>query len=334
MVQGTVCSIWLSSTLMLILLILCTISVMVTPTESSSDFTPLVRPRPENHSSNGNESSISDADVQKRIQEVFNRKGYSNPDPSPNDSQEAQPEVVAVRIASQPTRRRKRPLWKIDENFDPRKSYVIKHPNGTITYVPPKDLDISGTVATGTTTTPSSTVTNVLIDKMSEASVPITNKTECTPEYPICNDVTDYPNELINQIMDRQKGRYAEVFGNDVVVKNGDKLAQRFYNVDEEGNPYKYICDSEETVHYPRNGFNMDKKSVRIVNTKEYMQGVRVETCRNTHKPCEKLKPMFNKTECKQFFHYRTLLAIHPETSEPYKEKIILPSCCKCVILK
>lgn len=80
--------------------------------------------------------------------------------------------------------------------------------------------------------------------------------------------------------MDRQKNRYAEVFGNDVVVENGDKLAQRFDNVDEEGKPYENICDSDETVHYPRSGFNMDKKSVLIVNTKEYMQGVRVETCR------------------------------------------------------
>lgn len=100
LIQGAVYSIWLSLSyrLMLILLIICTISVMVTPAESASEYTPLVRPRQENHSSNGNESTISDADVQKRIQEVFNRKGYSNPDPSPNDSQEAQPEVVAARI--------------------------------------------------------------------------------------------------------------------------------------------------------------------------------------------------------------------------------------------
>ncbi|XP_065087131.1 uncharacterized protein spz isoform X2 [Ochlerotatus camptorhynchus] len=342
MVQGTVCSIWLSSTLMLILLILCTISVMVTPTESSSDFTPLVRPRPENHSSNGNESSISDADVQKRIQEVFNRKGYSNPDPSPNDSQEAQPEVVAVRIASQPTRRRKRPLWKIDENFDPRKSYVIKHPNGTITYVPPKDLDISGTVATGTTTTPSSTVTNVLIDKMSEASSrfvfpndlePRIDKTECTPEFPVCSNVFDYPHELINDIVGRQKDRYAEVFGNDVVVESGDKLVQRFDNVDEDGNAFEYICDSEERLIHPKSGFTTDNTSVMIINTKDYMQGVRIETCRRRGEPCEKLSPLFARTECKQVYHYRTLLAIDPKTNQPYKEKFKLPSCCKCVIV-
>lgn len=67
------------------------------PTESSSAV-PLIRQRTDSNASNGNESSISDADVQKRIQEVFNRKGYSNPDPSPNDSLEAQPDKVAVRI--------------------------------------------------------------------------------------------------------------------------------------------------------------------------------------------------------------------------------------------
>lgn len=76
-----------------------------------------------------------------------------------------------------PARRRKRPLWKIDENFDPRKSYVIKHPNGTITYVPPKDVDLSGTVSTtGTTATPSQGNPNELVDKMSEASTSDSDK--------------------------------------------------------------------------------------------------------------------------------------------------------------
>lgn len=327
---------------MLILLIICTISVMVKPTECASDYTPLVRPRQENHSSNGNESSISDADVQKRIQEVFNRKGYSNPDPSPNDSQEAQPEVVAVRIDSQPTRRRKRPLWKIDEKFDPTKSYVIKHPNGTITYVPPRDIDISGTVATGTTTTPNS---NELIDKMSEAStsdtvnsrssrggyiIPRIDKTECTPELPVCNNVSDYPHELINDIVGRQKDRYAEVFGNDVVVESGDKLVQRFDN--EDGNAFEYICDSEERLIHPRSGFTTDNKSVMIINTKDYMQGVRIETCRSRGQPCDKINALFSRTECKQVYHYRTLLAIDAKTNQPYKEQFRLPSCCKCVI--
>ncbi|XP_065087135.1 protein spaetzle isoform X6 [Ochlerotatus camptorhynchus] len=225
MVQGTVCSIWLSSTLMLILLILCTISVMVTPTESSSDFTPLVRPRPENHSSNGSR------------------------------------------------------------------------------FVFPNDLE------------------------------PRIDKTECTPEFPVCSNVFDYPHELINDIVGRQKDRYAEVFGNDVVVESGDKLVQRFDNVDEDGNAFEYICDSEERLIHPKSGFTTDNTSVMIINTKDYMQGVRIETCRRRGEPCEKLSPLFARTECKQVYHYRTLLAIDPKTNQPYKEKFKLPSCCKCVIV-
>lgn len=160
------------------------------------------------------------------------------------------------------------------------------------------------------------------------------NKTKCTPEYPICSNVVDYPHELINEIMDRLKDRYAEVFGNDEVVENGDKVAQRFDNVDENGNPYQYICDSEVMVHYPHSGFNMNKTSVTIVNTKRYRQGVRVETCGNTHKSCEKLSPLFKRTECRQVYHYRTLLTIDLNTNQPKMEKILLPSCCKCVILQ
>lgn len=341
MAIGDSCNIWLSYGLVLVLLICCTITVMITPTESSSAV-PLIRQRSESNATNGNESPISDADVQKRIQEVFNRKGYSNPDPSPNDSLEAPPEEVAVRIDSAPSRRRKRPLWKIDENFDPRKSYVIKHPNGTITYVPPKDIDLSGTVGTGTPAPPANSNATELVDKMSEASSrfvfpsdlePRIDKTECTPDYPVCNNVIDYPHELINDIVGRQKDRFAEVFGNDVVVENGDKLVQRFDNVDENGNSFEFICESEERLIHPKSGFNTDNKSIMIVNTKDYMQGVRIETCRSRGQPCEKLSPLFGKTECRQIYHYRTLLAIDPKTNQPYKEKFKLPSCCKCVIV-
>ncbi|EAT34304.1 AAEL013434-PA [Aedes aegypti] len=320
------------------------------PTESSSAI-PLIRQRTDANTTNGNESSLSDADVQKRIQEVFNRKGYSNPDPSPNDSLEAQPEEVAVRIDSAaPTRRRKRPLWKLDEKFDPRKSYVIKHPNGTITYVPPKDIDLSGTVDTGTTTAPANSNANELIDKMSEASTsdrdklrssrfvfpsdlePRIDRTECTPDYPVCTNVIDYPHDLINDIVGRQKERFAEVFGNDIVLNDGDKLVQRF-DVDENGNSFEFICESRERLIHPRSGFNTDNRTIMIINTKEYMQGVRIETCSSQGQPCVKLNPLFGKTECRQLYHYRTLLAIDPQTNQPYKEKFKLPSCCKCVII-
>ncbi|XP_019555363.1 uncharacterized protein LOC109424643 isoform X2 [Aedes albopictus] len=350
MAQQISCTIWLPYGLVLILMIFCSVTVLITPTESSSAV-PLIRQRTDSNASNGNESSISDADVQKRIQEVFNRKGYSNPDPSPNDSLEAQPDKVAVRIDGAPARRRKRPLWKIDENFDPRKSYVIKHPNGTITYVPPKDVDLSGTVSTtGTTATPAQGNPNELVDKMSEASTsdsdklrssrfvfpsdlePRIDRTECTPDYPVCSNVIDYPQELINEIVGRQKDRYAEVFGNDIVLTDGDKLVQRF-DVDENGNSFEFICESRERLIHPRSGFNADNKSIMIVNTNDYMQGVRIETCSTQGQPCEKLNPLFGKTECRQLFHYRTLLAIDPKTNQPYKEKFKLPSCCKCVII-
>ncbi|XP_062540377.1 uncharacterized protein LOC134208405 isoform X2 [Armigeres subalbatus] len=341
MAKHTSCSIWLFYRLVLMPLILCSITVMIKPTESSSAV-PLIRQRADYNASNGNESLISDADVQKRIQEVFNRKGYSNPDPSPNDSLEAQPEEVAVRIDSASPRRRKRPLWKIDDNFDPRKSYVIKHPNGTITYVPPKDIDLSGTVATRSTAAPPNSNANELVDKMSEASSrfvfpsdlePRIDKRECTPEYPICVNMDDYPHELINDIVDRQKERFAEVFGNDVVVENGDKLVQRFDSVDDSRNAFRYICPSEERLIHPKSGFDKDEKRVMIINTQNYMQGVRIETCLSGGKPCENLNALFSKTECRQVYHYRTLLAIDPITNQPYKEKFKLPSCCKCVIM-
>lgn len=227
MAQQISCSIWLPYGLVLILMIFCSVTVLITPTESSLAV-PLIRQRTDSNASNGNESSISDADVQKRIQEVFNRSRF----------------------------------------------------------VFPSDLE------------------------------PRIDRTECTPDYPVCSNVIDYPQELINEIVGRQKDRYAEVFGNDIVLTDGDKLVQRF-DVDENGNSFEFICESRERLIHPRSGFNADNKSIMIVNTNDYMQGVRIETCSTQGQPCEKLNPLFGKTECRQLFHYRTLLAIDPKTNQP-----------------
>lgn len=151
----------------------------------------------------------------------------------------------------------------------------------------------------------------------------------CNPDYPICNKVEDYPHEKINDIVAQYKQKYAGVFGEDVVVPAGDTLVTR--NGFSDDTP---LCLSVEKLIHPQRGFTKTSKNLTIVNTKEYRQGVRVEICSNPGQVCNELNGFTGnqKIECKQLYHYRTLLAIDPETREPYKESFKLPSCCKCVI--
>ncbi|XP_055531779.1 protein spaetzle-like [Wyeomyia smithii] len=159
--------------------------------------------------------------------------------------------------------------------------------------------------------------------------VPRLDETECVPEFPICTNVADYPQKLVDEIVSRYEQRFAEVFGNDVVIDSGDVLHQRFDTSDDE-----FLCTSEEKLVHPQSGYTMEEKLVMIVNTPNYSQGVRIEVCRHPERPCSKLEYLTSlfKTNCKQLYSYRTLLAINPTTKQPYKDTFRLPSCCKCVI--
>ncbi|XP_058448789.1 protein spaetzle-like [Malaya genurostris] len=159
--------------------------------------------------------------------------------------------------------------------------------------------------------------------------VPRIDKQECRPEFPLCTNVADYPQKLVDEIIARHEQRFAEVFGNDVVIDTGDELYQRFDTSDDD-----FLCTSEEKLVHPQSGYTKEEKLVMIVNTPNYTQGVRIEMCRHPEQPCNKLEYLTSlfRTKCKQLYHYRTLLAINPATKQPYKESFRLPSCCKCVI--
>uniref|UniRef100_T1D488 Putative spatzle n=1 Tax=Psorophora albipes TaxID=869069 RepID=T1D488_9DIPT len=346
MVPEAAWTICLSSGMVILLLFFSTIALMPTP---------LVRPR-EPHSTNNGEAPSTEKDVQMLIEEVFTRKGYSNPDPSTNDYPDPMPEEVATK--SDGRKRRKRPLQKIGPDFDPSKSYVIKHPNGTITYIPPKESPLNSSSTTSSSSSAratqgsSSSTTEATTNRKAEASTsngvayrsrrclsdncstdsiefPDTMSTECSPTYPICTNVNNYPDQMINNIVSRHKERFSEVFGNDVVVEDGDKLVQRF-----DGTDLDALCESVERLIHPKEGFTKDDQKIMIVNTQDYTQGVRIETCRSGGNPCDSLSKVFAKTECRQLYHYRTLLAIDPKSNQPYKEKFRLPSCCKCFITR
>lgn len=339
-VRGVPWALWLSSGLVIALLLFSTVMLMVTmfsgltvsqPTDSASQFQPLVRQRATTLSDETPETA-TDEEVQQKISELFKRKGYSNPDPDPEDQLEDSGPQISTRIDHPRKRRTRRPLQKIGKDFDASQSYVIKHANGTITYVfPEKVLKGTGNAQpVPETEEKKPTEEDVVRFRKPSADVKPAEKEElCNPDYPICNKVEDYPHEKINDIVAQYKQKYAGVFGEDVVVPAGDTLVTR--NGFSDDTP---LCLSVEKLIHPQRGFTKTSKNLTIVNTKEYRQGVRVEICSNPGQVCNELNGFTGnqKIECKQLYHYRTLLAIDPDTREPYKESFKLPSCCKCVI--
>ncbi|XP_053687714.1 uncharacterized protein LOC128737146 isoform X4 [Sabethes cyaneus] len=286
--------VWLSSGLLIVVLFFSTIMLMVTvrssphnqyaaphekPIQSAPEVHPLVRTRQVTTTT----ENTSDEVVQTRIQEVFKRPGYTNPDPDPEDYPEETATAVTTRLDS-PSRNRVRRPVKIASSAE---SNEFVFPDG----------------------------------------IPALERIECGGDDLICSNVTNYPEEKIDEIMAQHGLRYSAIFGNDVVIPNGDKLMQRFDFPDEE-----FLCASEERLVHPKSGKNQQNQEVTIVNTATYIQGVRVETCRSSGKACDNMASgSLYKTECRQLYHYRTLLAINPINNQPYKEHFRLPSCCKCV---
>uniref|UniRef100_A0A1Q3FFK0 Putative spatzle n=2 Tax=Culex tarsalis TaxID=7177 RepID=A0A1Q3FFK0_CULTA len=362
MVRSVPWALWLSSGLVIALLLFSTVMLMVTPTDSTSEFRPLVRERSTTTVSDDTLDTATDEEVQQKISELFKRKGFSNPVPDPEDQLLEDPgSQIETRIDHPRRRRTRRPLQKIGKDFDANQSYVIKHANGTITYVFPKEvLNGKGNAQLVADTgaaedvkkaaedvvqyrsrrclrgdcTPSSNSSGIVFPSDSEPPAsdqvpPVTRKESCNPEFPICNNVDNYPHDKINDIVAKYKQQYAGVFGEDVVVPEGDALVTRFDTSSD-----RPLCYSVERLIHPQEGFTKDKINLTIVNTKEYKQGVRVELCSNAGQICNELEGLMGqyRTECKQLYHYRTLLAVHPKTGELYKESFKLPSCCKCVI--
>lgn len=292
-------SVWLTSGLfVLILLAAIVATLMEKPSDSVSDIqqrTGLDTSTPYREVSQREKDTMND-EVKDIIKQIHNRKGYSNPTRTLAEEEDDEPEKVVTRKP-----RTRRPLKLIGKDFDPNKSFIIKHPNGTLTYVFPRDTS-SNTIMS---TTPSTIEPPAVTEPFAQAR-------------------SLYPDDLINEIMTLNNATFQGVFGDDVVIPDGDALNSRS---DTANAPF--LCESEQLLIHPKEELSRNNSMVWIVNTKDYKQGVRIEKClkRQLGKPCNFCDA---DTECKQLFHYRTLVAVDKVTKKPYKEQVLLPSCCKC----
>ncbi|XP_037921156.1 protein spaetzle-like isoform X2 [Hermetia illucens] len=153
---------------------------------------------------------------------------------------------------------------------------------------------------------------------------------------PICNEnnkhfctyVENYPTELLQSYLETQQNKFEEIFGDDLVPPPSINLTQRIDAPGEEP-----MCASVERLIYPQAGFTRDNSWSIIVNQPNYTQGVRVEECVNAGSSCAMADsfPIGYRTQCKQKYIFRRLLALTPE-GRVTRDLFKLPSCCKCVV--
>lgn len=287
MIHSALWSIWLASGLLILILLGGIVTVMVKSSDLAYQAIPTSSPIthvPE-----------VDEDVQEKINIVYSRRGYSNPNPTSEDEDDA-PDMVRIRTHT------RRPLRRIGKDFNPYRSYTIKHPNGTLTYVFP-----SPEISSSTTST---------IGHFEDDNNPTTVEDREGSGEPLGT----YPKELVDHIVNEHRTRFEDDFGDDML--NGDKLDARFDISNDQ-----FFCDCEEKLIHPKEGLSTKNLRVMIVNTDTFKQGVRIETCRNEGKPC---RFGDENTVCKQLYHYRSLVAVNLTEQTPHNELIRLPSACKC----
>lgn len=87
-----------------------------------------------------------------------------------------------------------------------------------------------------------------------------------------CENVPDYPAEYIESQIDAELKKFEGLFGVDEV-----ELESRFGD-DDDNDEWK-LCNSRQTIIFPKSGLTQENTWMFIVNSKNYVQGIRVEIC-------------------------------------------------------
>lgn len=96
----------------------------------------------------------------------------------------------------------------------------------------------------------------------------------CRPGETFCSNVDNYPEDYLRNVLRAEGHQFDGLFGDDVVLTDTVNLTQRIDLPGEQS-----LCDSRETVIYPKVGLNSNETWRYIVNSGNYTQGIRIETC-------------------------------------------------------
>uniref|UniRef100_A0A0A9XN41 Protein spaetzle n=1 Tax=Lygus hesperus TaxID=30085 RepID=A0A0A9XN41_LYGHE len=154
--------------------------------------------------------------------------------------------------------------------------------------------------------------------------------TPCPNGQTFCDDDDNYPSHYLRKIPRQYFDPYNNFFLNDTLVPEG--LSTRIDGFDEQP-----LCLSKEELFFPKKAVATDKDTKLIVNTGNYLQGVRVELCLNEGSSCQFKEsfPAGYTTVCRQKYIARKLVVVAAgdgaNTQTPLSTSdFLFPSCCVC----
>ncbi|CAG0879096.1 unnamed protein product [Cyprideis torosa] len=147
----------------------------------------------------------------------------------------------------------------------------------------------------------------------------------------ICDDVEDYPTDLVRSLMKMTFQNAAEEVANANTLVDIEPLRENelldihvrrkgSHEPDGELDVRSYdsffaepVCSSQVSVIYPQMGRNRNDETFLIVNDRDsFVQGVRVEKCMREGAPCQVAASFGYETFCKQKYAMKKLLAMNP----------------------
>ncbi|KAG5347640.1 SPZ protein, partial [Acromyrmex charruanus] len=143
-----------------------------------------------------------------------------------------------------------------------------------------------------------------------------------------CENVADYPRQLVNAAIQRNVSlRFLESVDTVDSISDVGDVEQRIDTVSRES----MLCPIREQVVYPQTAQNKENQWLFIVNQDDLKQGIRIEVCLNEGQKCDMVEGFAEgyKTSCKQKYIYRELAAVGSD-GNIFKDQFRFPSSCCC----
>ncbi|KYM79380.1 Protein spaetzle [Atta colombica] len=143
-----------------------------------------------------------------------------------------------------------------------------------------------------------------------------------------CENVADYPRQLVNAAIQRNVSlRFLESVDTVDSMPDVDDVEQRIDTMSRES----VLCPIREQVVYPQTAQNKENQWLFIVNQDDLKQGIRIEVCLNEGQKCNMVEGFAEgyKTSCKQKYIYRELAAVGSD-GNIFKDQFRFPSSCCC----
>ncbi|XP_013779330.2 protein spaetzle 5-like isoform X1 [Limulus polyphemus] len=167
----------------------------------------------------------------------------------------------------------------------------------------------------------------VLLPPVDNSGIPLcarmTNST-------FCENVEDYPYRHISEAVQSlpEDVLYMLLETTDVGIQGRSPPSFKDFSEDP-------ICTPVMKTFKPKVGENNDKKWLYIVNDIKIEQFVTSETCFEEGKSCGYIDgnlPFGYRSQCRQRYAYKRLLAVHPKKKTTFLDSFPFPSCCTCFV--